>query len=243
MCLSHSTAPPHDYHDRQISICYKIRSLLITLANQSSKYDQITPKIEYWIEYVFREDFATVDQLVEGVSGVAWERTSGSYSSVGRFLKEFHDAPHRSEPAKSFVSQLCHYVLRWFAIASTKDLYCFSGGLVSDDRHCFTSVASFVGYLIKWELFSHELVRRHLTKCLTNHHDHDSDRGPRTSGAIRARAVYSLLTAGSDPLLRGLLEPDDVRDCFSILDAWCPWDIGFNAAEVKVECTTRAGAS
>jgi hypothetical protein len=121
--------PPHfhrsstmssGYHNRKGPICSKIRSLLLPW-KEPSKYDQIAPKIEYWIEYVLREDFATVDELVEGVSDVAWDY-SGSYADVGRFLKEFRDAPHRSEQARSFVDQLCSHVLRWFAIASVEDL-------------------------------------------------------------------------------------------------------------------------
>ena len=225
-------APP-GYHNRQITICSKIRSLLNALAKESSKYDQIAPKIEYWIEYVFREDFATVDQLVEGVSDFPWENAQASYSSVGRFLKEFHDAPHRSEQAKSFVSQLCPYVLRRFAIGATEDLRYGSGGLISNNGQGFTSAGSFIGHLIEWDLLSHDLVRRHLTRSLTNHHD-DGNRGGNTYGATRAWAIYRLLTAAGDTLLQGLLEPDDVQTCFDILGAWPPQTLGFDVAKLKV---------
>ena len=104
------------YHNRREPICSKIRSLLISLSNEPSNYDQIAPKAEYWIDYVLREDFATVDELVEGVSDVGWDG-GGSYANVARFFKEFYDAPHRSEQGRSFVSQLCPFVLRRFAIA------------------------------------------------------------------------------------------------------------------------------
>ena len=232
------------YHNRQITICSKIRSLLIALANEPSKYDQIAPKIEYWIEYVLREDFATVDQLVEGVSGVAWEGTSGSYSSVGRFLKEFYDAPHHSEQAKSFVSQLCPYVLRRFAIGSTEDLVnsAYAKRWVSNSIGGFISAASFVGHLIEWKLLSHELVQRHLTKSLTNHHD-DDNRDPKTPGATRAFAIYNLLTAAGDTLLQGLLEPNDVRACFDILDAWPQQIMGFDGEKLEVQYAARADVS
>jgi hypothetical protein len=62
------------YHNRNRCIGQKINSLLISLTKAPSKYDEITPKIEYWIEYVLREDFSTVDELVERVSYVAWEQ-------------------------------------------------------------------------------------------------------------------------------------------------------------------------
>lgn len=88
------------FHNRKSHVASKIRSLLISLTKEPSLYDNITPKIEYWIEYALREGFTTVDELVEGVSFVAWEQ-GGSYSSVGQFLKEFLDAPHRSEQARS----------------------------------------------------------------------------------------------------------------------------------------------
>ena len=64
------------------------------------KYDELAPKIEY----VICEGFGTVDELVEEVSGVAWDN-DGSFASVGRFLKEFRDAPHRSGQARSSVVQ------------------------------------------------------------------------------------------------------------------------------------------
>ena len=83
------------YHNRKEHIGLKISSLLIHLTNEPSKYDKIAPKIEYWIEYVLREGFLTVDELVEEVSYVAWD--GGGSASVGKFLKEFRDAPHRSE--------------------------------------------------------------------------------------------------------------------------------------------------
>jgi hypothetical protein len=97
------------YHNRKTYIGPKIRSLLISLTNEPSKYDEIAPKIEYWIEYVLREDFLTIDELVEGVSYVAWEQ-GGSFANVAKFLKEFRDAPHRSEHARSFVTRMCSHV-------------------------------------------------------------------------------------------------------------------------------------
>ena len=99
-------------HNRQGPISSKIRRLLVSLTRKPSEYDQITPKIEHWIEYVLRENFAIVDELVEGDSYAAWESV-GSFASVARFLKEFRDAPHRSEQARTFVTQLCIHVLRW----------------------------------------------------------------------------------------------------------------------------------
>lgn len=88
------------YHNHQVSIWWKIYSLLIYLINEPLKYDELAPKIEY----VIREGFATVDELVEEVSGVAGDN-DGSFASAGRFFKEFHDAPPRSGQVRSSVVQ------------------------------------------------------------------------------------------------------------------------------------------
>ena len=208
------------YHNRQGPICSKIRYLLSVLTEVEGplEYHQTASKIEYWIEYVLREGFITVDELVEGVSSVAWGGVQDYYAA--RFLKEFYDAPHRSEQARSFVSQLCPCVLRWFTIASTEDLNSWFGTpslISSGGASGFINAASFVGHLIERRLLSHELVQRHLTKPLTNHYD-DGDRNVKYPGATRAQAIYRLLTAAGNTLLQGLLEPDDVQACFDILD-------------------------
>ena len=220
------------YHNRRGPICAKIRSLLISLSNEPLNYDRIAPKVEYWIEYVLREGFATVDELVEGVSGVGWDG-GGSYANVARFFKEFYDAPHCSEQARSFVSQLCHYILRWFAIAFTEDLWWASGSSLSiRGAPGLVSAASFVGHLIDRELLSHEFVRRHLTKSLTNHHDGDNHTS--SPVATRAKAIHQLFTAAGNTLLQGLLEPGDAQACFDILDTWSQRGIGIDAATLKV---------
>ena len=227
------------YHHRKGPICSKIRSLLISLANEPSKYDELAAKIEYWIEYVLREQFATVDELVEGVSGVAWD--SGGSSSVGQFFKEFRDAPHRSEQARSFAAQLFPYVLRWFSIAAVEDIWAnfpSQSLLMRDATSGFVRAASFVGYLIKWGLLAHELVKRHLIKPLINHNNNfnfDSYYRPQNSPeAVRANAIYKLFTAAEDTLLQGLLEPKDVQVCFGIFDTQREWITGFEPAKQQV---------
>ena len=221
------------YHNRKGPVCSKICSLLISLTNEPSKYDEIAPKIEYWIEYALREQLATVDELVEGVSDVAW-RGGGSFASVGRFLKEFHDAPHRSEQARTVVAQLCPYVLWLFAIASAEDLdmrwdpsTIFSGKGLG-----FIRGASFVGYLIEWGLLDHDLVRRHLIRPLTDHHyglGHDTS--PET---VRANAIYQLFAAAGNTVLQGLFEPEDVQACFSIIGPRSGWIHGFESSKLQV---------
>jgi len=54
------------YHNRQPILVTNISDLLSLL--NASTYNEIAPKIEYWIEYVLREGFTTVDELVEEVS-------------------------------------------------------------------------------------------------------------------------------------------------------------------------------
>ena len=222
------------FHNCKSPISNKIRSLLIFLTNKPSEYDRITPKIEYWIEYVLREHFTTVDALVEGVSYVAWDN-GGSYEGVARFLKEFRDAPRRSEQARSFITQLCSHVLHWFAITSVESLsmgqYC--GSIASGGGYGFIRAASFVGHLIAYDLLSQELVRKHLIKPLINHYDEDSKSH---LDAVWASAIYQLFIAAGKSLFEGLLEAEDVRLGFETLDAQSKiWEIGgYDAARVKV---------
>jgi hypothetical protein len=229
------------YHNRNRCIGQKIISLLISLTNEPSKYDEITPKIEYWIEYVLREDFSTVDELVEGVSHVAWNH-GGSFASVGKFFKEFRDAPHRSEQARTFVAQMCSHVLRWFAIVSAEDLSTSSSyrdGMVASGGGGpgFIRAASLVGHLIESGLLSHELVQRHLIKSLINHQDNDGDWNGH--GAVRSKAIYELFTAAGNTLLQGLLEPDDIQVCFHKLGLRHLPYMGFDAVKLKVWCTVH----
>ena len=208
------------FHNRGRHIALKIRSLLTSLPQKPPEYDKVAPKIEFWIEYVLRERFVTVEELVEGVSRVAWDGCD-SYASAGRFLKEFRDAPRRSEEARSFVDKLCEHTLRWFAIASVEDLEASDRCDVRADKvairggESFVYAASFVGHLIEWGLLSHELVRRHLVKPLITHHYVNQD----SVNVFRAGAIYRLFVAAGTTLLQGLLEPEDVQVCFETLNA------------------------
>jgi len=92
------------HHNRQLVLSMNINSLLYSLC--PSRYDEVAPRIEY----VITEQFTTIDDLVERVSPVAWPG-SCSHSDISWFLKEFRDAPHRSNGAKSFVDELCLRVL------------------------------------------------------------------------------------------------------------------------------------
>ena len=226
-------------HNQREPVCSKIRSLLVSLTKEPlSKYGQIAPKIEYWIEYVLREDFITVDDLVEGVSWVAWD-DGGSFANVGRFLREFRDAPHRSEQARSFISQLCPYVLRWFAIASVEDLWTSTSSLVSrGGAPGFIRAASFVGHTTKCGLLTPELFRRYLIKPLINHHNiYENHHCPE---AVRANALYQLFSTAGSALLQGLLDLEDVETCFGIFGTRSGWIEGFDSAKVKVRlCLLR----
>lgn len=206
------------FHNRQPCITSKIRSLLASLTEDSSANDKITPKIEYWIEYVLYEEFTTVNELAEGVSTVVWDLNDPCARSVVRFLKEFHSAPNRTRQARSFVDELCERILRWFAMASVEDLgrNNYPGLVAASGGYGFIRAASFVGYLIEWGLLGHELVKRHLVKPLTAHEytgqDHDTK-------FVRVTAIYQLFIAAGNTLLRGLLEHEDVQASFEILNA------------------------
>ena len=224
------------FHNRRQHIAAKIRSLLNSLTKVPSEYDKNRPKIEYWIEYVLRERFVTVDELVEDVSCVAWEQ-GGSFASVGRFLKEFYDTPRRSEQARSFVDKLCEHVLRWFAIAAVEDSYPTNATIASGDGPGFMRAASFVGYLVEWGLLSDELVRRHLIKPLITHNDDNNSH--------RANAIYQLFIVAGSTLLRGLLESEDIQLCFDTLDVSINrgYVAGLNAGKLQVKFTSRSDTS
>ena len=232
-----------DFHNCKKPILNKIRSLLVSLTKKSSEYDQIAPKIEYWIEYVLREHFTTVDELVEGVSYVAWGGCA-CYASVARFLKEFHDAPHRSEQARTFITQLCSHVLRWFAIASVEllSMGCKNGEIPCGGANGFICAAYSVGRLIERGLLSQELVRRHLIKPLINHYDGYND-SKSSWEFIRAKTIYNLFIAAGGALFQGLLEAEDIRVCFEILDAQNRKILAYNATKIKVWFTTHTNAS
>ena len=222
------------FHRLGHHIALKIRTLLLSFPLDMSTYHEIAPKIEFWIEYVLREQFTTVDELVEGVSYITWGPIN-SCLSVGRFLREFRDAPNRSEQARSFVDKLCEHILRWFAIVSVENLSpdeC--SDLVGNSKKgsSFRGAAWFVGRLIEQGLFSHEDVRRHLVKPLISHHYTVRDDLERS---VRAIAIYNLFITARSPLLQGLLDPEDFQACFRALDAKISPKVGSpDPAKLKV---------
>jgi len=229
------------YHNRQLALATTIRGMLCDLG--PSTYNEIAPNIAYWIEYGITGEFATTDDLVERVSPVAWGRY-GSDSDISRFLKEFRDAPHRSEQARSFVDKLCRFILRWFAIGSVENVQadCRWSNVSPDGSYGFIHAASFVGHLIDCGLLGHDLVRQNLVKPLISHHYYN-DNGP--GKAVRANAIYRLFIAAGNTLLQGVLEPEDVQVCFETVDSQITLERiqGLDAARLNVRCDSRFGAS
>ena len=224
------------FHNRGDHIASKIRSLFARLIAEPSNHDKITPKIEFWIEYVLRERFTTVDELVEGLSCMVWD---SSHASVVPFLKEFHDASHRSEQARSFVDKLCEHILRWFAIASVEDLRsCTWGSVARGGENGFAHAASFIGHLIECGMLDHDLVRRHLVKPLIAHYPTNLD-----DTTNRVNAIYQLFITAGNTLLRGLLEPEDAQVCFETLDAQMRNIREFNRGKLQVQCVAHSNAS
>ena len=222
---------PGGYHNRQPVLAAKICSLLHSLS--PSTYDEIAPKIEYWIEYVITEQFTTTDDLVKQLPVAAWD-CHESYS-FARFFKEFRDAPHRSGRIRSFVDELSAHVLRWFAVAAADSFPSsdFSGSgywtfiTPSSGSMGFLRAASFVGHSIECGLLNHDLVRRHLIKPLVAHHGFNIH---------RARAIHQLFVVAGNTLLQSLLEPGDVRACFETLDTEASRTgiAGFDTARLNV---------
>ena len=227
----------------QVALASNICALLYDLT--SSTYDEVAPKIEYWIEYVLDEQFTTIEDLVERVSVVAWDKRS-SHPDISRFLKEFRDAPHRSEPARSFVDRLCRHLLRWFAVASTEDLWTnwHMGSVSKTGGVGFIRAAPFVGHLIECGLLDRELVRRHIFKPLMSHYYNQANFSKQS---IRADAIYQLFTAARNTLLQGFLEPEEVQVCFEKLETRV--SLGaiaglelFDTARLNVRCDSRLDA-
>jgi len=228
------------FHNRQIVLATTICNLLYDLG--PSTYDEISPTIQYWIDDCLTEQFTTIEDLVERVSPVAWSHR-GSHPHISRFLKEFHEAPCRSEQTRSFVDELCVRILRWFSVASVDDLgRNQSRSLVSrGGGFGFVRAASFVGHLIGRGLLGRELVRRHISKQLTAHHYNDGDGDDTVKQVIRANAIYKLFTVSGNTLLQGFLEPEDVQVCFKRLETRILLgEIGgfdsWNTARLNVRC-------
>jgi len=188
-----------------------------------------------------------VGDLVDQLSCMTWRMNRSSDADVARFLKEFRDALHRSEQARSFVDGLCSRVLQLFAAASAEDLefedYCSTDKVARSGGGGFVCAASLVGHLIECGMLGHELVRRHLIKPLISHHY--TDRDDYRHKYFRAAAIYKLLTIAGNVLLRGLLKPEDVRVCLEILDSEIPSGrvAGLDGEKLQVRCATCSGGS
>lgn len=209
------------YQTRGIVIATKIYSLLRSL--KPATYDEISPKVGYWIEYALTEQSVTADELADQLSSTMWD-VRDSNTDVARFFKEFHDAPHRSKQARSFIDSFCSRVLLTFAAASAEDLgkwYTNSTfKIATTGGEGFVRAASLVGHLIECGVLDRKLVRRHLIKPLIAHHYTDRDCVPQKY--YRVAAIFQLLTAAGDTLLQRLLDPEDVQVCFETLNSEIP---------------------
>lgn len=229
------------YHHRRSVIGTKICHLLQRLLSDS--YESVSPSVGFWIEHALTEQSMDVDDLVEQVSFMAWTRY-GFSRSVARFLREFRDAPHRSEKSKSFVDKFTSRVVLWFAAASAESLtmraidqnrtYAVTVGAGED----FIRAASFVGYIVEWDLVSREFVRQNLVKPLISHYYYEEYESERIQRCIRTMAIHRLFVAAKNTLLQGYLEPRDVQVCFDYLDARISLKgmMGPDPAEINVRC-------
>ena len=214
------TMSPLRDHLRNVLVA-NISELLCALG--PSTYDEVAPKIEYWIEHVITERFITADDLVERLSRLAWNLFPENHrSAIPRFLKEFHDAPNRSKEAKSFVDEFCFQVLRWFTAALADNFSLDHGGsTLLNGGGGFICAASFVGHLIERDLLSRELARRYLKPLAPGYNGNQRWNGAckGMDPVVRASAIYQLFTTAGNTLLQGLLEPGDVQICFEVLNA------------------------
>ena len=232
------------YDRRGAIINAKIFDLLNSLG--PSTFDEDSPMIEYWIEYALNEQSVDAGDLVKQLSLLTWEpRSSESNEAIARFLKEFRDAPNRSEQARSCVDGLCSRILRWFAAASAENLVPWDWRDTADVAryrgYGFIRAASFVGHLIQCGVLDHDLIRRHLIKPLITHRYTTPDDVGRF---FRAMAIYNLFVAAGDTLLQGFLEPEDVEACFKTLDAKAPPHVtGPDATKINVQFSASPNGS
>ena len=236
------SVPATGYHNRGIVIATKISNLLRSLG--TTTYDEISPKVEYWIDCALTEQSVNADDLVDHLSSTIWDG-HGSDADVARFLKEFRDTPNRSEQARTFVDSLCSRIFRLFVAASAEDLPSWHRDRTYKIARLagqgFVHAASLVGQLIKYDMLDGEFVPQHLVKSLISHHYTDPDD---VSKSPRAGAIYQLLIAVGDTLLQGILKPEDVRVCFEILDSEIPHrKVALDAGKLQVRCAARSGAS
>ena len=223
------------YQNRDVSASAKIYTLFFALDLKT--YDEVAQKLEYWIETVLSQRFTTVAKLVEYVSTIAWT-THKSPASLARFLKEFRDSPRRSAHARSFVDELCTRVFLWFTAASEEDLAMdwYDRNVAKGGGCGFREAASFVGNFIQRDLLNHKLVRQHLIKSLITHYYPS----PGTQQEIvRINAIFQVFVVAGDVLVQGLLEPDDARACFEILETrspMCGLAVPLSTAKLEVQC-------
>ena len=203
------------YQNRDISVSTKIYDLLSHLDTRT--YHEVVPKLEYWIELALSQRFTTAAKLVEHVSAIMWTNHQ-SPESFTRFLREFRDSPRRSTHSRSFVNELCTRAFWWFTAASAVDLgkNRDDNGAAKGGGYGFIGAASFVSHLIERDLLDHKLVRQHLIKPLISHHYPNPGT---TRESVRSIAILQLLIDAGNTLVQGLLEPDDARACFDILEA------------------------
>ena len=100
--------------------------------------------------------------------------------------------------------------------------------------------ASFVGHLIECGLLDHELVRLHLIKPLTTH---DYLQPGKPEETVRVNAICQLFVAAGSTLVQGLLEPEDVRVSFEILEIHLPRNetiAGLSHAKLEVQYATHS---
>ena len=241
------------YHHHQYVLATNISDLLCALG--PSTYDEVAPKIEYWIEHVITESFMTADDLAERLSPSAWKLVPENHrSAISRFLKEFQDAPSRSKEAKSFVDSFCFRILRWFMVALADSVpiseSSFDESVVLDGAKGLICAASFVGHLIERDLLSRELVRRYLKTLAPGYNGNRKLNGVcyGMDLVVRASAIYQLFTTAGNTLLQGLLEPGDVQICFEILNAQRRGIVGpdtrkIDSPKLDVRCSPFLDAS
>ena len=230
------------YDNRGTGVSARIYSLLSYL--DTPTYDELAPKIEYWIELALTQQLTTVGELVDHLSILPWT-IYRCPTSFARFLKEFRDSPRRSAQARSFVDKFCTRVFVWFAAASAEDLAMdWQNDMVaSGGGYGSIEAASFVGHLIERDLVDHELVRLHLIKSLTIHYYPQPDRPEET---VRVSAICRLFVAAGSTLVQGLLDPEDVQVCFRTLENRLSrhgTTAGLSRPKLEVQCVAHTNVS
>ena len=206
--------------DHKQDVIGEIRSRLWELDQKLPSYQRKTSETRYLIQYFLSEKLLTVDELVKGVSDIAWGKPTCS-EILAKLLKELYDGPHQSEDIKSFVNTFFSDAVRKISTALLANV--LLGKTISPDVEY---AVVFVGHLTALGLLSPQLVEFHLIRPLTLDNDGEPKIGIDGNACTlwcsnktsRNMLLWKLFSAAGEQLVQGILKTEDVKICMDIFE-------------------------